>query len=146
MSHNAFGEFSPHVIRSSGGPAINGITQYRARFFCAKYETFDFVFHSAYLVGIRAQDKLKLSDDITEDDFTSTPDSRIWDLSPMRSGAAKTARESAKSPADITPVSKVARMLAAMEAMTGLLYVGELIARLVGLYSTPDSTPKSHDS
>ena len=38
---------------------------------------------------------------------------------------------------DITPVSKVARMLAAMEAMTGLLYVAVLIARLVGLYSTP---------
>jgi voltage-gated potassium channel len=43
---------------------------------------------------------------------------------------------------DITPVSKVARMLAAMEAMTGLLYVAVLIARLVALYSSP----KSHDS
>jgi hypothetical protein len=42
---------------------------------------------------------------------------------------------------DITPVSKVARMLAAMEAMTGLLYVAVLIARLVALYSSP----KSHD-
>ena len=40
---------------------------------------------------------------------------------------------------DITPVSKVARMLAAMEAMTGLFYVAVLIARLVGLYSTPKS-------
>jgi hypothetical protein len=29
-------------------------------------------------------------------DFTSTPDSRKWDLSPMRLGAAKEARESAK--------------------------------------------------
>src|SRR6266566_2944043 len=38
---------------------------------------------------------------------------------------------------DITPVSKVARMLAAMEAMTGLLYVAILIARLVSLYSAP---------
>jgi voltage-gated potassium channel len=38
---------------------------------------------------------------------------------------------------DITPVSKIARMLAAMEAMTGLLYVAVLIARLVSLYSTP---------
>ncbi len=47
---------------------------------------------------------------------------------------------------DITPVSKVARMLAAMEAMTGLFYMAVLIARLVALYSTPDSTPKSHDS
>ena len=34
---------------------------------------------------------------------------------------------------DITPVAKVARMLAAMEAMTGLLYVAVLIARLVAL-------------
>ncbi len=40
---------------------------------------------------------------------------------------------------DITPVSKVARMLAAMEAMTGLLYVAVLIARLVSLYSAPKS-------
>jgi voltage-gated potassium channel len=40
---------------------------------------------------------------------------------------------------DITPVSKVARMLAAMEAMTGLLYVAVLIARLVALYSAPKS-------
>jgi hypothetical protein len=43
---------------------------------------------------------------------------------------------------DITPVSKVARMLAAMEAITGLLYVAVLIARLVALYSSP----KSRDS
>jgi hypothetical protein len=43
---------------------------------------------------------------------------------------------------DITPVSRMARWLAAMEAMTGLLYVAVLIARLVSLYSTP----KSHDS
>jgi hypothetical protein len=42
---------------------------------------------------------------------------------------------------DITPVSRIARWLAAMEAMTGLLYVAVLIARLVALYSTP----KSHD-
>ena len=43
---------------------------------------------------------------------------------------------------DITPVSRIARWLAAMEAMTGMLYVAVLIARLVALYSTP----KSHDS
>jgi voltage-gated potassium channel len=43
---------------------------------------------------------------------------------------------------DITPVSRVARMLAATEAMTGLLYVAVLIARLVALYSTANS----HDS
>jgi voltage-gated potassium channel len=40
---------------------------------------------------------------------------------------------------DITPVSKIARTLAAMEAMTGLLYVAVLIARLVSLYSAPGS-------
>jgi len=38
---------------------------------------------------------------------------------------------------DITPVSRIARWLAAMEAMTGLLYVAVLIARLVSLYSAP---------
>jgi len=41
---------------------------------------------------------------------------------------------------DITPVAKVARMLAAMEAMTGLLYVATLIARLVALQATPKSS------
>ena len=46
---------------------------------------------------------------------------------------------------DITPLSRIARWLAALEAMTGLLYVAVLIARLVALYSTP-ATPKSHDS
>jgi hypothetical protein len=40
---------------------------------------------------------------------------------------------------DITPVSKIARWLAAMEAVTGLLYVAVLIARLVALYSSPKS-------
>ena len=43
---------------------------------------------------------------------------------------------------DITPVSRIARWLAAIEAMTGLLYVAVLISRLVSLYSTP----KSNDS
>ena len=42
---------------------------------------------------------------------------------------------------DITPVSRIARWLAAMEAMTGLLYVAVLIARLVALYSSPKSGP-----
>jgi voltage-gated potassium channel Kch len=36
---------------------------------------------------------------------------------------------------DITPLSRAARWLAAIEAMTGLLYVAVLIARLVSLYS-----------
>ena len=37
---------------------------------------------------------------------------------------------------DITPVSQLARMLAMLEAMTGTLFVGVLIARLVSLYSS----------
>jgi hypothetical protein len=40
---------------------------------------------------------------------------------------------------DIIPVSRIARWLPAMEAMTGLLYVAVLIARLVSLYSAPGS-------
>ena len=36
---------------------------------------------------------------------------------------------------DITPVSNIARMLAIMEAISGTLFVGVLIARLVSLYS-----------
>src|SRR5437660_11839341 len=47
-----------------------------------------------------AENKMKLSDDVIKRDFTSTSDSRIWDLSPMRLGAAKTTRESAKAPDD----------------------------------------------
>lgn len=43
---------------------------------------------------------------------------------------------------DITPLSRIARWLAALEAMTGLLYMTVLIARLVSLYSSP----KSNDS
>ena len=42
---------------------------------------------------------------------------------------------------DITPVSQAARWLAAMEAMTGSLYVAVLIARLVSLYSTKSDQP-----
>ena len=38
---------------------------------------------------------------------------------------------------DITPVSKVARMLAVTEAITGLFYVAVLISRLVALHSSP---------
>ena len=45
-----------------------------------------------------AEDALRQSSDVIKDDFTSTPDSRIWDFSPMRLGAAKMARELAKSP------------------------------------------------
>jgi len=37
---------------------------------------------------------------------------------------------------DITPVADAARMLAMLEAMTGTMFVGVMIARLVSLYST----------
>ena len=36
---------------------------------------------------------------------------------------------------DITPISKIARTLAIMEAVTGTLYLAILISRLVGMYS-----------
>ena len=42
---------------------------------------------------------------------------------------------------DIIPVSNVARMLAAMEAITGSLFVAVLIARLVALYSSERLRP-----
>jgi len=42
---------------------------------------------------------------------------------------------------DIVPVSQVARMLAAMEAVTGTLYVAVLISRLVALYSSAGMQP-----
>jgi hypothetical protein len=45
---------------------------------------------------------------------------------------------------DITPVSKGARMLASLEAVTGTLYIAILIARLVSLYSS--QRPHKSDS
>jgi hypothetical protein len=48
--------------------------------------------------GFSARPKcVETSDDVIEDDFAGAPDSRIWDLSPMPLGVAKTARKSAKS-------------------------------------------------
>jgi len=44
---------------------------------------------------------------------------------------------------DIAPVAPAARMLAIMEAMTGTLFVGMLIARLVSLYSSAPKTDAS---
>lgn len=44
---------------------------------------------------------------------------------------------------DITPASRGARMLAVMEAVTGMFYIAVLVARLVALYSTPASPPGS---
>lgn len=52
---------------------------------------------------------------------------------------------------DITPVSRVARMLSVMEAVTGMFYVAVLVARLVSIYSStskiakPDAKPKPLD-
>ena len=37
---------------------------------------------------------------------------------------------------DITPVSRVARMLAVTEAVTGMFYVPMLVARLVSIHSS----------
>ena len=41
---------------------------------------------------------------------------------------------------DITPIAKAARILAALEAVTGLLYVAVLIARLVAVQASPKSS------
>jgi hypothetical protein len=46
---------------------------------------------------------------------------------------------------DISPVSKVARMLAATEAMTGMIYMAVLIARLVSLYAAPNPQPPDQE-
>ncbi len=43
---------------------------------------------------------------------------------------------------DIVPVSNVARMLAAMEAITGTLFLAVLIARLVAMYSAERLRPQ----
>lgn len=45
---------------------------------------------------------------------------------------------------DITPVSKPARMLAILEATTGVFYVTIVIARLVALYSTEGADQGRH--
>lgn len=43
---------------------------------------------------------------------------------------------------DICPVSKGARMLAAVEAIVGLFYMAVLISRLVAVYSSPQPAPE----
>ena len=49
---------------------------------------------------------------------------------------------------DVTPVADTARMLAMLEAMTGTLFVGVMIARLVSLYSASGQrhAPPHHQS
>ena len=42
---------------------------------------------------------------------------------------------------DITPVSRVARMLAVVETVTGMFYMAVLISRLVSLHSSSQSAP-----
>ncbi len=44
---------------------------------------------------------------------------------------------------DIAPATKVAKMLAVTEAITGLFYVAVLISRLVAVYSTSPSKPEA---
>jgi hypothetical protein len=44
---------------------------------------------------------------------------------------------------DITPLSREARAVATMESVTGVLYIGVLIARLVSLYSSRRETGRS---
>jgi len=50
------------------------------------------------------------------------------------------------SAVDITPVSKVARMLSVMESTIGTMYVAVLIARLVSLYSARENEERGSDS
>jgi voltage-gated potassium channel len=45
---------------------------------------------------------------------------------------------------DIAPVSKVARMLAVTEAITGLFYMAVLILRLVSVYSSAQPAPEAN--
>jgi hypothetical protein len=47
---------------------------------------------------------------------------------------------------DITPISKAARTLTVMEAMTGMFYVTVLVARLVAMYSPKSRDPSPPDS
>jgi hypothetical protein len=47
---------------------------------------------------------------------------------------------------DIVPVANVARMLAMLESMAGTFYVAILIARLVSLYSSSNTSRDSRDS
>jgi hypothetical protein len=44
---------------------------------------------------------------------------------------------------DIVPVSNLARMLVMFEAVVGMLFMGMLIARLVGIYSAEESAQKT---
>jgi hypothetical protein len=47
---------------------------------------------------------------------------------------------------DVTPVTKLARMLAVIEAITGLFYMAVLVSRLVSMYSSSrPAGPKAHD-
>jgi voltage-gated potassium channel len=46
---------------------------------------------------------------------------------------------------DVTPVSKLARMLAVIEAITGLFYMAVLISRLVSIYSSAPASDKPAD-
>ncbi len=47
---------------------------------------------------------------------------------------------------DIVPASNFARMLVMVEATVGILYMGMLIARLVGIYSNEEASPAPTDA
>lgn len=47
---------------------------------------------------------------------------------------------------DMTPVSKVARMLVVMETISGLFYMAVLVSRLVAVYSTQNSSEQAKAS
>lgn len=47
---------------------------------------------------------------------------------------------------DIAPVSKVARMLAVLEAISGMFYMAVLISRLVAVYSSSQSSQNQPDN
>jgi hypothetical protein len=47
---------------------------------------------------------------------------------------------------DVTPVSKLARTLAVMEAVTGTFYMAILIARLVAMYATASRSGAQDES
>lgn len=66
--------------------------------------------------------------------FTSSPDATLH-MNNFNSFYFSFSTLSSVGYGDIAPVSKVARTLAVMESVTGILYVAVLISRLVSLYS-----------
>jgi hypothetical protein len=98
------------------------------RFFYAKYETFEAVFHCAYLIGRSYQ-------------HFRQP---YIGLSPIRLGAAKTARESAKSP-DLLDSKLAPDDQNPFPGLTGRLSrLPETCARGQEAVNLLQNTPKAH--